>query len=95
MGVPFDVLDEVIHFSQKYGDGAGYDILSRIDGNYVRLYIEVKTTKKGLEEPFFMSANEKAFMELYDNVEIYRVYNFNKELNIGEIEIISKRDLNA
>lgn len=95
IGVPFDVLDEVIHFSQKYGDGSGYDILSRVDENYVPLYIEVKTTKKGLNEPFFMSANEKAFMELYDNVKIYRVYNFNIERNIGEIEILDKGDLDT
>lgn len=92
--VPFDVLDEVIHFSQKYGDGSGYDILSRFDENYVPLYIEVKTTKRGLEEPFFMSANEKVFMEIYDNVRIYRVYNFDKDSNIGEIEVLSIYDLN-
>lgn len=93
LDVKFDVNDEVIHFSQRYGDGAGYDILSRYDSNYVPLYIEVKTTRKGLNEPFFMSVNEKLFMELYDNVLIYRVFNFDKDLNIGEIEIINKKDL--
>lgn len=95
LNVPFDVLDEIIHFSQRYGDGAGYDILSRVDTSYEPMYIEVKTTKKGLEEPFFMSANEKAFMDSYENVKIYRVYNFDKELNIGEIEVITKGDLDS
>lgn len=94
LDVPFDVLDEVIHFSQKYGDGSGYDILSRVDEHYVPLYIEVKTTRRGLDEPFFMSANEKAFMEIYENVRIYRVYNFDKDSNIGEIEILGVNDLN-
>ena len=94
LNVPFNVNDEVIHFSKRYGDGAGYDILSRIDNSYQPLYIEVKTTKKDLFEPFFMTLNEKLFMELYDNVVIYRVYNFDPELNIGEIEIITKIDLN-
>jgi hypothetical protein len=40
-----------------------------------------------------MSANEKAFMELNDNVVIYRVFNFNSETNIGEIERITADDL--
>jgi len=92
--VNFDVQDEVIHFSQKYGDGAGYDIQSRKDENFELLYIEVKTTKRGLDEPFYMSENEKVFIEIYsDNALIYRVYNFNPLTNIGEIEIITPSDL--
>lgn len=94
LGVDFDVLDEVIHFSRKYGDGSGYDILSRKDGNYELLHIEVKTTKKGLNEPFYMSENERIFMEIYcDNTVIYRVYNFDYERNVGEIETITFDDL--
>ena len=96
LGVTFDVIDEVIHFSKKYGDGSGYDIQSRKDGNFELLYIEVKTTKRGLNEPFYLSENEKIFMELYsDKARIYRVYNFNMDTNIGEIEIITYNDLIA
>lgn len=88
--VSFDILDEVIHFSKKFGDGAGYDILSRKDNDYELLYIEVKTTKGGLDTPFYMSENEKSFMEIYkDNTLIYRVYNYDKDTNVGEIEIIT------
>lgn len=94
LNVSFSILDEVIHFSRKYGDGAGYDILSRKDNDYELRYIEVKTTKGGLDTPFYMSENEKAFMEIYkDNTLIYRVYNYNQETNVGEIEVISYETL--
>ena len=90
LNVSFNILDEVIHFSRKFGDGAGYDILSRIDNNYELLYIEVKTTKGSLDTPFYISENEKNFMEIYkENTLIYRVYNYNQDTNVGEIEIIS------
>ena len=94
LNVSFNILDEVIHFSKKFGDGAGYDILSRKDDNYELLYIEVKTTKGGLDTPFYMSENEKTFMEIYkENTLIYRVYNYSKETNVGEIEIITYDEL--
>ncbi|MDE5776676.1 MAG: DUF3883 domain-containing protein, partial [Treponemataceae bacterium] len=58
------------------------------------LYIEVKTTKGGLDTPFYMSENEKAFIEIYkENTQIYRVYNYNQETNVGEIEIITYEEL--
>lgn len=94
LAVSFDVSEEVIHFSRKYGDGAGYDILSRNDDDYTLRYIEVKTTKGDLDTPFYMSENERAFIEIYqENALIYRVYNYDQETNIGEIEIISYSDL--
>lgn len=94
LNVSYNILDEVIHFSRKYGDGAGYDILSRKGLEYDLLYIEVKTTKGGLDAPFYMSENEKAFIEIYkENTQIYRVYNYNQETNVGEIEIITYEDL--
>lgn len=94
LNVSFDILDEVIHFSKKYGDGAGYDILSRKNNDYELLYIEVKTTKGALDAPFYMSENEKSFMEIYkDNTLIYRVYNYDKDTNVGEIEMITYDEL--
>ena len=96
LNVSFNILDEVIHFSRKFGDGAGYDILSRKDNSYELLYIEVKTTKGGLDTPFYMSENEKNFMEIYkENTLIYRVYNYDKDTNVGEIEIITHDKLVA
>ena len=95
LNVTFDLLDEVIHFSKKFGDGAGYDILSRKDNDYELLYIEVKTTRGNIDTPFFMSENEKAFIEIYkENTRIYRVYNYNPDTNMGEIEVITYDDLN-
>lgn len=94
LNVSFDILDEVIHFSRKFGDGAGYDILSRKNNNYEPLYIEVKTTKGDLDTPFYISENEKIFMEIYkENTLIYRVYNYDKDTNVGEIEIITYDNL--
>lgn len=94
LNVSFDVLEEVIHFSRKYGDGAGYDILSRNGEDFNLRYIEVKTTAGALDTPFFMSENEKSFLEIYrENAYIYRVYNYDKNTNVGEIEIISYKDL--
>ena len=94
LSVSFDVSEEVIHFSRKYGDGAGYDILSRNDNNYELRYIEVKTTKGDLNTPFYMSENERAFIEIYqENTVIYRVYNYDQDTNIGEIKIITYNDL--
>lgn len=94
LNVSYNILDEVIHFSRKYGDGAGYDILSRKGPEYELLYVEVKTTKGGLDTPFFMSENEKSFIEIYkENTRIYRVYNYDQETNVGEIEVITYDDL--
>lgn len=93
LSLNFNVLEEVIHVSEKYGDGAGYDILSKKDDASL-LYIEVKTTKGNLTTPFYMSENEKLFMEINQNdCFIYRVYNFNPETELGEIEIISYSEL--
>lgn len=92
--VTFNILDEVVHYSRKFGDGAGYDILSRKDADYELLYIEVKTTKGGLDTPFYMSANERAYIEIFkDSTLIYRVYNYDQDTNVGEIEIITYDDL--
>lgn len=94
LNVTYNILDEVIHVSRKYGDGSGYDILSRKGTEFEILYIEVKTTKGGLDTPFYMSENEKLFMEIYkENTLIYRVYNYNQDTNVGEIEIINYDDL--
>ena len=92
--VSFDVSEEVIHFSRTYGDGAGYDILSRNDNDFALRYIEVKTTRGGINTPFYMSENERAFIEIYhENTFIYRVYNYDQDTNIGEIFIITYDEL--
>jgi len=60
----------------KKKDGEGYDILS-FDDKKNEVFIEVKTTTGSIDEPFYISANEKIFCE--ENSEqyvIYRLYNY-------------------
>lgn len=77
--------NKVRHISKEDGDGAGYDILSYNEKGQVR-FLEVKTTKGNLETPFYLTENERLFLEMYgEEAEIVRVYNFNLEENIGEI----------
>lgn len=84
--------DKVRHVSKDDGDGAGYDILSYNEAGDVR-FLEVKTTTGLLETPFYISENERLFLEVYgDEAEILRVYNFDKELKKGEIYRISGLD---
>ncbi|PQJ79559.1 DUF3883 domain-containing protein [Polaribacter porphyrae] len=62
---------------EKKRDGEGYDILS-YDKNGNKLFIEVKTTKGKINEPFYLSINEKAFYEKHKSQYIiYRLYEFN------------------
>lgn len=61
--------------------GYGFDLLSfTADGEL--LYIEVKTTSGKAEAPFFMSANEKLFMEQCRSAglqyELHRVYDIDR-----------------
>lgn len=61
----------------KRKDGVGYDILS-FDEKGQEIYIEVKTTSKGIDEPFYISANEKYFCEENrDKYLIFRLFNYN------------------
>lgn len=87
--VNFNILDEVVHTSHVFGDGAGYDILSKQNEIGENLYIEVKTTKGNLNTPFFISINELSFIKEYqEEARIYRVYNFDYDKNIGDVLVI-------
>ncbi|MCS0791650.1 DUF3427 domain-containing protein [Cytobacillus firmus] len=76
-----DLAEKVIHISQVEGDGAGYDILSwTAEGK--KKYIEVKTTRGGINTPYYMSRNELFFSKIYaDNYYLYRLYEFNADTN--------------
>jgi hypothetical protein len=90
----FDPSVDVIHLSQVEGDGAGYDILSKNEDGTARR-IEVKTTTGNVGTAFYMTENEKTFMEEYqhESTFLYRVYNFNKETMLGDIKIITATEL--
>lgn len=70
-------------------DGKGYDVLS-FDNFGNKKYIEVKTTTGKALNPFYLSENEVAFLrENLNNYSIYRVYNYDEEINSGEFFEIS------
>lgn len=90
--LPKELGDKVRHISKEDGDGAGYDILSYTSGGEIR-FLEVKTTTGKLETPFYLSENERLFLETYEEeAEIIRVYEFDKDAMIGKIHKISGKD---
>lgn len=89
--------NRIIHLSEEQGDGAGFDILSINEDGSDR-YIEVKTTKGSENTPFYLSENERAFLEAYKDMNcafIYRVFNFDPDSfnKKGEVKIISAIEL--
>lgn len=70
--------DGVEHVSQTQGDGAGFDIRS-FDEEGGDLFIEVKTTRYGMQTPFFVTSNELGFSRSNrDSYGLYRVFQFRK-----------------
>jgi hypothetical protein len=68
-----DLADKVRNIAREDGDGFGYDVLSFFE-NGTQKYIEVKSTKQNIYNPFYMSENELSFLK-QNNTEafIYRV----------------------
>lgn len=90
LGIPLS--EKVRHVSEEDGDGAGYDILSYTPEGETR-FLEVKTTTECKDSAFFISENERLFLEVYkEESEIVRVYNFDEEKHTGEIYTISGED---
>ncbi|PHC09920.1 hypothetical protein COE99_09420 [Bacillus toyonensis] len=79
---------KVIHTSIEEGDGAGYDLISyKTDGSVK--YLEIKTTTKGIETPFFMTAAEVEFSKKHkESYFLYRIYEYNPRTNSGKFFII-------
>ena len=77
-----DLAIEVEWSSNKQGDGLGFDVKSfQIGKDGVpkeeELYIEVKTTRRGKYQPFYISQNEVEFSQEYsEQFCLYRVYDF-------------------
>lgn len=73
-----DLAKKVQHVALSEGDGLGYDIRSfNADGS--TRFIEVKTTRRSKEWPFFVSRNEIQFStEQAANYYLYRLFRFGK-----------------
>lgn len=82
------LVDKISHTAIKEGDGTGYDIKS-FDENKNEIFIEVKTTTGGVNNPFYITRNEleKSKIEK-DNYYLYRVYNYNEASNQANLLII-------
>ena len=67
---------QIRHVSKEHGDYFGYDIRSFEESGLERL-IEVKTTKLGIDAPFFVTRNElRVSKERADHYHLYRVFDF-------------------
>jgi uncharacterized protein DUF3883/uncharacterized protein DUF3427 len=79
-----DLAARVRHVAAIEGDGAGYDIASfETDG--ADKFIEVKTTRSGLQSEFYVSANEVEFSRHKGAAFwLYRLYDFDESLRSGK-----------
>lgn len=77
-----NLADKIEWVAKKYGDGMGFDILSKtIKGK--DMFIEVKTTKLPKETPIYFSSNEWKFAQLKEKAFfLYRVFNFEDDPQI-------------
>lgn len=76
-----NLAEKIVHTSFVEGDGAGYDVKSFNEDGSER-FIEVKTTRGGLNTDFFMSPNELQFsVQNENNFFLYRVYDLSKKNN--------------
>ena len=74
----WDLARRVRNVARSEGDGAGYDVLSFMPSGEEK-YIEVKTTKGGIDTPFYITPNELAFSASHpDTYHLHRLYNFTK-----------------
>ena len=74
-----DLAERIDHVSTTRGDHLGYDIHSFETNGAPRL-IEVKTTRSGALQPFYVSRNEvRVSREQEDEYHLYRVHRFEKD----------------
>lgn len=72
-----DLVRDITWASKHQGDGLGYDIRSFDPATERELFLEVKTTKSGKYQPFYISENERAFSnDFARDYRLYRVFQF-------------------
>ena len=77
LDVGSDLAEKVSHVAVVEGDGAGYDVRSYTPTGDVK-YIEVKTTRSGINTSFYITSNEVAFSSSHaETFYLYRLWNFN------------------
>jgi Domain of unknown function (DUF3883) len=81
-----DLANNVEHISAK-GNQYGYDILS-YNNLGDEIFIEVKTSKQGIDSSFYLTSNELLKLNSGPNYFIYRVFNFNNVTKEGEVYVI-------
>ena len=84
----------VTHVAKVEGDGAGYDIKSyTLNGE--QTFIEVKTTRGGVQTPFYLSRLEAGFSrEHADCYYLYRVFEFDEGASSGKY-FVTQGDLSV
>lgn len=83
-----DLADKVYATREIAGNAERFDVIS-YDENGNEKYIEVKTTRGGLNNIFYISENEVEFSEKYkDKYYLYRIYNFNIKTMSADLKII-------
>ncbi|MBJ7881634.1 DUF3883 domain-containing protein [Gelidibacter salicanalis] len=81
--------NKVEHTAKNFGDGAGFDVMS-FNENGDKMFIEVKTTKGGLNSTFYITRNEleRSLVEK-ENYYVYRLYEFDDDNNTGKLLILN------
>jgi len=83
-----DLAKKIVHTSLIEGDGAGYDVKS-FALNVSEKYLEVKTTKGGIETPFQITMNEVEISKQHEEqFYLYRVYSYNEKYNSGKLYVV-------
>jgi hypothetical protein len=90
-------IDKQVEWVSVEDETLGYDILSYDlkDGKVSKKYIEVKTTKGGKYESFYISKNEMNKFKSNDNFVIYRVYDIDKNNHKAKFYEIKSLDENT
>lgn len=87
-----NLIDKIKHTSKDEGDGTGFDIQS-FDREGNKIFIEVKTTKGKKNSTFFVTRTELERSKIEKaNYYLYRLYNYNENLDTADLLII-KGDL--
>jgi hypothetical protein len=88
-----DLASRVLHVAREHGDGSGYDIRSFFEDGREK-FLEVKTTKATVNQPFFASSGELDFLDQHrEDSFVYRVFLEEGETERVQIQVYSAQDV--